>query len=68
MSKHAPGRPPRFTKQMITKAKAELPEHDRERVLVAARSVKKISPHIGATMALSIVAHLGAWLEENAIY
>ena len=54
----------RFTKPMITRAYNSLPENER---LAVRRAADKIQlPHMGDTMAMSVVAHLGAWLEENA--
>ena len=54
----------RFTKPMITRAYNRLPENERLAVRRAADKMK-VMPKMGDIMALSIVAHLGAWLEEN---
>ena len=56
---------PRFTKPIITKAYSKLSEGERLSVRQAADKMK-IMPKMGDIMSLSIVAHLGAWLEENA--
>ena len=53
----------RFSKPVITKAFRNLSAGERLSVRRAADKVQL--PHIGDYVALSIVAHLGAWLEEN---
>ena len=53
----------RFTKPMITRAYNKLTEGERLTVRRATDHMK--IPHMGDVMALSVVAHLGAWLEEN---
>ena len=53
----------RFSKPMITRAYNRLPENER---LAVRRATDKIQlTHMGDAMALSVVAHLGAWLEEQ---
>ena len=54
----------RFSKPVITKAFRNLSAGERLSVRRAADSMK--IPHMGDVMALSVVAHLGAWLEENS--
>ena len=53
----------RFSKPVITKAFRNLSAGERLSVRRAADSMK--IPHMGDVMALSVMAHLGAWLEEN---
>ena len=53
----------RFTKPMVTRAYNKLTEGERLAVRRATDGMK--IPHMGDVMALSVVAHLGAWLEEN---
>ena len=48
---------------MITRAYNKLTEGERLAVRRATDHMK--IPHMGDVMALSVVAHLGAWLEEQ---
>ena len=54
----------RFTKPMITRAYNRLSPGERSLVKNAADGVKV--GKMGDVMALNLVAHLGAWLEENS--
>ena len=54
----------RFTKPMITRAYNKLSPGERFMVKNAADNVKV--GKMGDVMALNLVAHLGAWLEENS--